>query len=542
MKNKVEKQEKIKYFNELPEANWDDLSFSEDMIRQLDLADFDAKNLFNALVEDTFNKHEQIKVSNLFTENALEIGASSSKIKNIHSCDTYIEGVATSDFKHRKVEKANFCHNKHCPICARIKAYKNFVMISTLIKHILFEEGNGSVGFETVKAKKGGTYVKKVINGEYNLVFVTFTAPNVRAVNLKDELKRQHKAFNRMVDGSKNKLIKDRTFGYVRKSEVTYNEKEDTYHPHIHAIFVIKNSDYKSGSKKKIRNKDWLKMWQKVMKDDSISQVKYRLATDIDSASKEMAKYTSKSFAGVDFQKLDESKKNEVFVTIHNAYFGSRDYGFGGMFLDAQRKYKKGELDHLLPEEPEVDYKIRYTQAYRSLESSYYIYKASKIADENKPKFEPFIIKSKSDLKALSPWFDKASKASKEVKIETKKTNKKRISNPFDWNIFNNIEPELFDDMKKMWKFAKTKKQKQALIDWIKDLKSEKPDIKLKKSEYEIFSFDISSLNLSLELKEELIDLRRTWLLMKDKTTCIEWWADLHKRILDFKNKKNKIE
>ena len=28
--------------------------------------------------------------------------------------------------------------------------------------------------------------------------------------------------------------------GYMRAIEVTYNQQEDTYHPHIHCIFAVK--------------------------------------------------------------------------------------------------------------------------------------------------------------------------------------------------------------------------------------------------------------------------------------------------------------
>ena len=28
--------------------------------------------------------------------------------------------------------------------------------------------------------------------------------------------------------------------GYMRAVEVTYNQQEDTYHPHIHCIFAVK--------------------------------------------------------------------------------------------------------------------------------------------------------------------------------------------------------------------------------------------------------------------------------------------------------------
>ena len=35
--------------------------------------------------------------------------------------------------------------------------------------------------------------------------------------------------------------------GYMRAIEVTYNQQEDTYHPHIHCIFAVKAQYFTKG-------------------------------------------------------------------------------------------------------------------------------------------------------------------------------------------------------------------------------------------------------------------------------------------------------
>ena len=41
--------------------------------------------------------------------------------------------------------------------------------------------------------------------------------------------------------------------GYMRAIEVTYNQQEDTYHPHIHCIFAVKAGYFKGNGYIKIR-------------------------------------------------------------------------------------------------------------------------------------------------------------------------------------------------------------------------------------------------------------------------------------------------
>jgi hypothetical protein len=60
------------------------------------------------------------------------------------------------------------------------------------------------------------------------------TAPTVKARQLRSELKKRYKAFTRIKDNArKNHGVK---LVGIRKTEVTYNENEDKYHPHFHLI------------------------------------------------------------------------------------------------------------------------------------------------------------------------------------------------------------------------------------------------------------------------------------------------------------------
>jgi hypothetical protein len=97
-----------------------------------------------------------------------------------------------------------YCNSRICHICNRIRTAK-------------FMNGYGP------ELKKLGT-----------LQFVTLTMPNVSAEKLRAEVTRMSRNFTNIA-----RVIRERhkiNFSGIRKIEITYNEKENTYHPHLHVI------------------------------------------------------------------------------------------------------------------------------------------------------------------------------------------------------------------------------------------------------------------------------------------------------------------
>ena len=102
--------------------------------------------------------------------------------------------------------KGSLCRKRWCQHCNRIK---------------------------TAELLKG--YHKPLIDlSKDGLYFVTLTAPTVKERELRSEIKKRYKAFTRIKDNiRKNYGIK---INGIRKTEVTYNEKDNKYHPHFHII------------------------------------------------------------------------------------------------------------------------------------------------------------------------------------------------------------------------------------------------------------------------------------------------------------------
>ena len=65
--------------------------------------------------------------------------------------------------------------------------------------------------------------------------------------------------------------------GYFRALEITYSKKRDDFHPHFHCILAVPKS-YLS-SRVYLKHEDWLNMWRRAYKDESIQMVNIKAIT-----------------------------------------------------------------------------------------------------------------------------------------------------------------------------------------------------------------------------------------------------------------------
>lgn len=260
-------------------------------------------------------------------------------LERVKSCGDFMQHLTTVDLSAKRVHKSNNCGNRFCPICTWTKTKKDAIMISVLMK--------------AVRAEK---------NQEF--IFLTLTAPNVEASELKSEIDRFNKAFKKLFDRIK---VKKAINGYIRKLEVTYNKEEfitkemyrimkdyfearglqvgdknpnyNTYHPHFHVVMAVNKSYFTS--RDYINRDEWLEMWQDCMDDPSITQVDVRKVRSTQkgemSAVLEVAKYSAKG------NEIYHSQS--VFEVFYKALKGRQLLTFNGLFKEYVTKFKKGELD-----------------------------------------------------------------------------------------------------------------------------------------------------------------------------------------------------
>ena len=233
----------------------------------------------------------------------------------IWNCGTYLEFYSDKKIENKKLNKANFCKNRFCPMCAWRKARKDALQVAILMQYLKQEKG-------------------------LEFVMMTLTAPNVPGENLKNEITRYNKNFKKLIE---RKELKKISYGYIRKLEVTYNQERDDFHPHFHVIVAV-NKNYFT-NRDYISKKRLLVMWQNAMNDDTITQVDIRkISADDNKAISEIAKYTAKD--------SDYMKSQEVFDYFYKALKNRQVVTFGGAFKEALVLFKNGELDKY----KEIDY------------------------------------------------------------------------------------------------------------------------------------------------------------------------------------------
>lgn len=262
------------------------------------------------------------------------------RAETVASCGTFLEfaeyvGASgglplgadrSSDYK---LHKANFCKDRLCPMCSWRRSYKIFGQVSKIMN---------------------------VIAEKYNFLFLTLTVINCEGSKLSETLDTMSKAFIRMF---RQKRLKNVVRGFFRALEITYNEDNNTFHPHFHCVLAVPKSYFKGDLY--IQRDEWLEMWQNAMNDPRITQVDIRKAKDkhhkdgktaseaLASAVAEVAKYTVKSS---DYLKKDESLTDSLVSTFSNVLYHRRLVSLSGCFKEAHKQLQlddveNGDLIHL---------------------------------------------------------------------------------------------------------------------------------------------------------------------------------------------------
>ena len=253
--------------------------------------------------------------------------------ERIMNCGNWLEFKADEEIKKIKLNRAIFCENRFCPMCAWRRAVKDALKIGVMMEYI--------------EAEHGKAYI-----------MVTLTAPNVGADELREEITRYNKAFHDLL---KRDEIKNMNQGHVRKLEITHNRDRNDYHPHFHCIFAVNKSYFKSRAY--ISQEKWLRLWREAMRDESITQVDVRkVKNEIENAKGEVIKGKAvnevSKYAAKD---ADYLHSQEVFDAMYEGLKGKIIITYGGLFKDAHKKYKDNELDaYIASDETVYKYYIMY--------------------------------------------------------------------------------------------------------------------------------------------------------------------------------------
>ena len=282
---------------------------------------FDSLYLYNdyntedALCQEIFNDKQKKLITHMREKDkilknlvsAAELaGKTKSYISNIIDCGTLIK----TD-ENNVIIQGNFCHARLCPVCAWKRSLKLFHEVNNITKYITAE------------------------NPKIRFLFITLTQKNVKAEQLNDEISRIMYGFKRFRQFSK---ISKASLGIIKSLEVTYNSKDNSYHPHIHAVIAVPSSYFKRGSPLYISASDISMLWKRAL---NINQEK-SINTDLqaikqeeqEKAIAEVCKYAVKLCS------VANSENINALSHIMNAIHGRRLFSSSGIFRRAARILK----------------------------------------------------------------------------------------------------------------------------------------------------------------------------------------------------------
>ncbi len=165
---------------------------------------------------------------------------------------------------------------------------------------------------------------------KYRFLFVTLAIKNCLGVDLPQELTNLYAGSMALL---RRKKYKNAIHGWMRALEVTHNTKIydksfNTYHPHIHMIWVVKPSYFKGGNY--ISQDELTNDWQKAMKIDyKPTSVDIRAIKKGDKKSiKEVSKYAVKP---ADILVQDWDLTDQAVWTLDRALKRRRMVAYGGI-------------------------------------------------------------------------------------------------------------------------------------------------------------------------------------------------------------------
>jgi len=271
----------------------------------------------------TLRKKQSLAISNAFNSLGME-----KKGQYIRDCGGLLGFKECPSGHFKKLAFANFCGQRLCPMCQWRRSLKTFGQVSQIYNVISSRYNERS----------------------YSAVMLTLTIKNCEHGELEKTVSNLTKSFNRLFDCKKNNLP-FKVVGYFRALEVTYNKKQNNFHPHIHALLLVNQADYNKyfALKDKIifKTQDLISNnWARLLKVERAFVHLQRMKNSELKMIAEVAKYATKPSSYIEKTKDDTYFVNsDVLLEIHNGLFRKRLISFGGLFKDIKKELSLDDIE-----------------------------------------------------------------------------------------------------------------------------------------------------------------------------------------------------
>lgn len=243
------------------------------------------------------------------------------KADNISNCATHVGITIHNNVAH--IVKSNFCRERLCCVCAWRRQARFLAQMKPVLAYL---EQTG-----------------------YKFIFATITVKNMAYDELETAVDDMMKGFSLLRHRRK---IKRSWSGITRSLELTYNQKDKSYHPHIHMLIAV-TDDYFETPGKYISQEELTQLWKESMNLDYTPICHIRRVDATDNAAVETLKYA-----------LKPTEAEEALKAFHYVLKGRRLISFTGKFAKTQKLFKLGDFenemndDNQLPRNTEIEYNL----------------------------------------------------------------------------------------------------------------------------------------------------------------------------------------
>lgn len=230
--------------------------------------------------------------------------------EKIRQCGTYLEFAVAPEG--RKLHHANFCRERMCPMCQWRRTIK-------------------------LRVQADRIYAAETARG-YQHIFVTLTMRNMVGSELSPALDQMCAAFAKW---TRHKAFKASFLGYYRAIEVTHNDTDDTYHPHIHVMLTVSDDYFRPDNPDYWTHDRIMDTWRQLLQLDydptvHVEGVRPKEGQTITAACVELCKYPTKSA---------QLKSSFVLQTVDYALRNRRLIQWGGLTADIRRELQLDDIE-----------------------------------------------------------------------------------------------------------------------------------------------------------------------------------------------------
>lgn len=269
------------------------------------------------------HKQNNLKLVELYKQ-AIKISPnviSPKRLQDLADCANQLEYLQDVE-GNKKLYKTYFCRVRLCPMCQWRRSLKLFSQVSKITDYINQQ------------------------NDDVRYLFITLTQKNCCGSELVQEINKINKSFSLLVDKTKRvqpaTKFKKMLLGYIKSTEVTYNPKTKTYHPHLHCIFAVQGEYFNKANY--INKNTWRAIWADLLKVDYLPQINVQAIKPArqQKAVAELAKYPAKVSSILN---LPQAQAVQVVMDLTTLCYKRRFVAFGGIFKKTKALLKMQDVE-----------------------------------------------------------------------------------------------------------------------------------------------------------------------------------------------------